>query len=597
MLIPGLFIPSLLLSFALSVALVPLVRKVVIKLGRVVTPREDRWHRQSMPTLGGVAMYLSFMISVLVMTAVGGEWTELRWSLLLGSTLMFALGFIDDLVRLTPPTKLVIQFLAAAIVIYYGRVIDFFPWPIANIILTFFFLVGITNAINLLDNMDGLAGGMAFIAAGLLSYFFLQARNEPLLVLCMSLAGSILGFLIFNFPPAKIFMGDSGSLFLGFTLAAITVAHRPRASNILTVLGVPTMLFLLPIFDTTLVTITRLLRGQSPAQGGTDHTSHRLIAFGLTERQAVLSMYAIGVVSGVTGLVLEVIDYHLSLLLIPLLLIIFSLVTAYLGRLKVVSSFAPVPGNITRLMVELTYKRRLLEIVLDFFLIGLAYYLAFLTSSGMDLDNQTTTLFARTAPIALAGSYLAFYIFGVYRGVWRYIGVDDLLRFGRAVLGSVVLTAGALYFYYSQSSNWPVILFLFAVFLFLGLAASRSSFRLLDRLYRRQDALKQCSVLIYGAEDAGEMALRWILSNPDLGYHPVGFLDDDPYKWGRRIHGVNILGGKDQLEAILEGRPAEGVIITSPDLVSNGSAEPFIALCRKKGIWVRLLKMDFELVE
>jgi UDP-GlcNAc:undecaprenyl-phosphate GlcNAc-1-phosphate transferase len=585
-------------SLIASLLLVPVVRWVSFRLGRVSQPRADRWHRSPTPTLGGIGIFTAFGFTILLIGGLGGWLGELRWSLLAGSALMFALGLLDDLRRLTPPAKLVIQVLAAAVVIFFGRVIDFFPWGFANVILTFFWLVGITNAINLLDNMDGLAGGVAFIAAAFLSYFFWGTGSEALLLISLALAGGLLGFLVFNFPPAKIFMGDSGSLFLGFTLAALAVAHRPRASDVFSVMGVPILLFLLPILDTTLVTITRLLRGQSPAQGGTDHTSHRLIAFGLSERQAVLILYGIGILSGITGAVLEALNYDLSLVLIPILLISLSLLTAYLGRLKVVSSTAFVPGNITRIMADLTYKRRLLEMILDFFLIGVSYYLAFWTQIGFQMNDLELELFLKTSPIALAGAYVAFFIFGVYRGFWRYVGVEDLLLFARASLGAVILTAVPALTLYSTDLYSPVIFFLYAVFLFLALAASRSSFRILDRIYgRRQTQLGKIKVLIYGAEDAGEIALRWILLNPGFGYWPVGFLDDDPFKWGRRIHGFDVLGGRHQIEAILANTGCAGLILTSQAQAKDGAKAEIMETCRKNGIWVKVLRLDFEQVE
>jgi len=576
---------------------VPVIRLVSFRLGKVSMPRADRWHRQPTPTLGGVGMYLAFLITVLVITQIQSEWADLRWSLILGASLMFLLGLVDDFKRISPPTKLVGQILAAAIVIFFGRVIDFFPWGFANSVLTFFWLVGITNAINLLDNMDGLAGGIALIAASFLSYFFINVGNDPLILIALALAGSILGFLVFNFPPARIFMGDSGSLFLGFTLAALAVAHRPRASDVFTVMGVPVLLFLLPILDTSLVTITRILRGQSPAQGGTDHTSHRLIAFGLNERQAVLALYAIAIVSGIAGVVLEALDYDLSLVLIPILLIALSLLTAYLGRLKVVSAYAPVQTNITRLVVDLTYKRRIFEMVLDFFQIGVSYYLAFWTRFGFQMDEASMGLFLASLPVALAGAFISFFGLGVYRGLWRYVGVEDLARYARASVGAVIITAVPLLVFFAPGQFSPVIFFLFGIFLFLMLAASRLSFRVLDRIYGQQQARqKMMNILIYDAEDAGEIALRWILRNPDLGYSPVGFLDDDPYKWGRRIHGVNVLGGCDQIENILAHHHADGLIVASPLLIENGSGQKLIQACRSQGMWVRVLRLDFELI-
>lgn len=543
-------------------------------------------------------MFLAFALALGAAAFFNPGWNHLALSLLAGSGLMFALGLVDDLKRLTPPVKLMVQILAASAVVFFGGTINFFPWGFANSILTFFWLIGITNAINLIDNMDGLAAGIALIAAGFLAYFFFRSDAYGLLLMAMAMAGSMLGFLVFNFPPAKIFMGDSGSLFLGFTLAALAVVHRPRASEVFTVIGVPTLLFLVPIVDTTLVTITRILRGQSPAQGGTDHTSHRLIAFGLTERQAVLFLYAVGLVSGLTGALLEALDYDLSLLLGPVLLIALALVAAYLGRLKVVSSITPQPSNITRIMVDLTYKRRIFEMILDFFIIGVSYYLAFWLASGLQLDNNRLIPVLRSLPVALVGAYGSFFVFGVYRGVWRYVGINDLVHYASGAVGAAVLTAIPLMISRSFRGFQVEIYFLFGIFLFLGLAASRLSFRLLDGLYSRQLTRNDTmSVLIYGTEDAGEMALRWILRNPELGYRPIGFIDDDPLSWGRRIHGINILGGGAELESILDSRKPDGIIITAPKLLENGQAEALLDSCHKKGIWIRMLKLDFELLE
>ncbi len=589
---------AFILSFIFSLVCVPLVRRISLRLGRVVQPRKDRWNNIPTPTLGGIAMFFVFIISVLVSSVLTGELGQVRWALLAGSVLMFGMGLFDDFKRITPPTKLVGQILAAAIVVYFIDVIHFFPWGVANIILTFVWLVGITNAINLLDNMDGLAGGVALIAAGVLSYFFWRTNNQSLLLISLSLVGSILGFLVFNFPPAKIFMGDSGSMFLGFTLAALSVARRTQASNILAVTMVPTLLFLLPIIDTALVTITRLLRGQSPAQGGADHTSHRLVAFGLTERQAVLFLYGIAIVSGVAAAGLEALDYALSLVLIPILLISLALFTAYLGRLKVVSTLTPSQGSITRLMVNLTYKRRLFEIVLDFFLIGVSYYLAYWIRFGLTFNQAYMNLYVRSVPLALATAYFAFFILGVYRGAWRYVGVDDLVRYATASLGAVIPVAVLLKIIYPTDVYSLEIFILYAVFLFFSLAASRSSFQVLDRISGRQITNSDIeSVLIYGAEDAGEIALRWIIRNPELGYRPIGFLDDDPLWWGRHIHGVDILGGCEQLENILSNKHIDGIIISSSSRLSSDLTEKTIAMCHNRGVWVKVLRLEFELIE
>lgn len=602
------------IALILSLLFIPIIRRVSLRLGRVAQPRPDRWHRQPTPTLGGVGVFSAFMVTLLASRLLpDGGHIGSDWAFLSGAVIVFLLGLYDEFRPVPPSAKLVGQILAAALVILLGYTSAFFTpkipntliAQIPNILLTFVWLVGITNAINLLDNMDGLAGGIAFITAGVLSYFFWRTGDNSLLVVSLALAGSVLGFLVFNFPPARIFMGDSGSLFLGFTLATLAIVHqKQQASDVLAVLGVPTLLFLLPILDTALVTFTRLLRGQSPMQGGRDHTSHRLIAFGLSERQALFILYGAALLSAVMAAVIESMNYWLSLALVPFLLVVMALLAAYLGGVKVVSApeTSPQREAIARLMVELTYRVRVLEVLLDFILIALVYYLAFLVRFGMVFNEARLELYLQTLPLALGGSYLAFYVFGVYRGVWRYISFDDLLRFAQAAIGSVALLAASIFILGSTDlAPWQgdfsnLILALFALFLFLGLAVSRSSFRLLDQLAFQRPRQDESPVLIYDASDAGELALRWIQANPRIHYRPVGFIDDDPLKLGRQIHGVEILGATQELPLILKRRPVAGVILANPAIDSE-RCRAVLEICRQHGCWVRSLRMEFELLD
>lgn len=329
------------LSFLLSLILVPLSRRFSPHVGLVAKPREDRWNRKPIPKAGGIAIFLAFIIPILLIALLNNE--KLPWGLLAGSGLVFLLGLYDDLKPIPPATKLLGQVMAVSIVVLSGYTTHFFSprlsnqtlAQVLNFLLTFIWLVGVTNAMNLLDNMDGLAGGVSLITAGFLGYFLWRAGNEGFLGITLALAGSLLGFLMFNFPPASIFMGDSGSMFLGFTLAALAIARQPQASNVFAIVSVPTLLFLLPILDTLFVAFTRLLRGQSPIRGGTDHTSHRLIAFGLSERQAVVVLYIVAFVSGAMAVLLESLNYWIGLLLVPVLTLSLALLVAYLGRLKV----------------------------------------------------------------------------------------------------------------------------------------------------------------------------------------------------------------------------------------------------------------------
>jgi UDP-GlcNAc:undecaprenyl-phosphate GlcNAc-1-phosphate transferase len=596
------------IAFLAALALIPVVRQLSIHYGYVAVPRMDRWNTRPTATLGGIGIFLGFQISLLAGSALTGLWSQVPWGILAGALIIFLLGLFDDFRQITPPAKLVGQILAAAVVVAFGYTTKFFTPKIAdsliaqlpNILLTFVWLVGITNAINLLDNMDGLAGGIAFIASAFLAFFFWRANDPGLMLVALTMAGAVLGFLVFNWPPASIFMGDSGSLSLGFTLAALAIARQAQASNVFAVMGVPTLLFLLPILDTTFVTFTRLLRGQSPAQGGRDHTSHRLVAFGLSERQTLLVLYSIAVVSGVVGIGLEALSYWLSLIFVPLLVVSLAILVAYLGRVKIVQAAQDAGGRswaITRFMVEITYRRRILEIILDFFLIGIAYYLAFLTHQGFYLDNATFGLFLQSLPVALVGAYTAFFTLGVYRGVWRYVGLDDLLRFGEVSLLSSLLTVLGIFVFHHQDPYSPVLFVLFGLFMFLELAATRSSFRVLDLFSGQQARAGEERVLICGAGDEGEMALRWILMNPQLDYRPVGFLDDDPFMFGRKIHGVEVLGNLSQVSKILAERQVQGMIITANARRDGQSEKRLVEICRQHQCWVRSLRLEFELLD
>jgi len=502
--------------------------------------------------------------------------------------------------------KLAGQIVAASLVVAQGYTTNFFTpriespivAQIPNILLTMVWIVGITNAINLLDNMDGLAAGIAIAASLFLGYLFWRVGNYSMLAVTLALAGSVLGFLVFNFPPASIFMGDSGSMFLGFTLSVLAIARQPQASNVLAILGVPTLLFLLPILDTALVATTRILRGESPAQGGQDHTSHRLIAFGFSERQVLLALYSVAIITGIAGLVIESLDYWLSLILVPLLIITFAIFTVYLARLKiVVNPKSSQPGAFSRLMIDLTYRRRIFEIILDGFLIGISLYLAFLLTNGFRVTDEIMRMYMGMLPWAIGCAYASFFIFGVYRGVWRYIGVDSLVRFAKAALGSVALLTLVAYFLLEFDHYSVQIYLIYGIFLYLGIAASRASFKILDQSRVHPANQPYENVLMLGAGDKGEMAIRWMLMNPELQMRTVGMLDNDPYMKGRQIHGVDVLGNYEDLAHLIESKNINGVLISSKDQLTREVYNKVITICAEKKIWVKALRFDFETLE
>jgi len=392
-------------------------------------------------------------------------------------------------------------------------------------------------------------------------------------------------------------MVDSGSLFLGLTLAAFAITREDQASNVFAVVGVPTLIFLLPILDTAMVSLTRLLRGQSPTQGGRDHSSHRLVALGLSERQTLLVLMGIALLSGLSAVFLEAWSYTLSLILIPLVVLIFTLFSAYLGQLKVVGvdqKSKDRRNTLTNWLIDLTYRRRILEVLLDFFQIAFAYYLAHLAQFGLPLGEIYAESYLLTMPIAIAATLLSFAVFGIYRGVWRYVSLDDAFGYVKAVASGMLLSAAVIWVVFrSPDYSWGLYL-LYGLLLLFIMMASRFSFRLLDQLIRPAKTVQEELILIYGAGDAGELALKECLQNKELGYNPAGFLDDDPLKKGRRIHGLTVFGGLDELSDLIESHQIEGVIIASSAIDSSGVGQRAVDICKQSGVWVRRLRLEFE---
>lgn len=291
----------LIFASALAVAAggTPLLRRLAPRLGFMDQPAERKLHRTPIPRLGGVAIFAACLIALLVFENKFNL-TQLV-SILLGATLVSFMGLWDDRRALPWWIKLAGQLLAAGILLISDVKISLFGWPVLNVLATLLWVVGITNAMNLLDNMDGLSAGIAAIAAGF--FLLLAAGSGQYLVggLAAALFGACIGFLLYNVNPAQIFMGDSGSLFIGFILAALGIKLR-FPTNIVTVTWmIPVLVLGLPIFDTTLVFLSRLRRGRNPlATPGKDHVSHRLVERGLTQREAVLTLYlASGFLGGI----------------------------------------------------------------------------------------------------------------------------------------------------------------------------------------------------------------------------------------------------------------------------------------------------------
>jgi UDP-GlcNAc:undecaprenyl-phosphate GlcNAc-1-phosphate transferase len=284
------------LLFAISAT--PGARWLALKLGIVDEPAARKVHTSPIPRFGGIAMYGAVVIALLVFRGRFG--LNQLVSILLGATWVSLLGVVDDRWGLRPALKLIGQVVGAVILILAGVQVQFLSSEALNWAVTIIWVVGLTNAINFLDNMDGLSGGIAAIASAFFLLLAVQNGQYLVGVLSAALLGASFGFLVYNFNPATIFMGDTGSLFLGFMLAAAGIKLRfPNNDDAITWM-VPVLVLGVPIFDTTLVVFSRIRRGLHPATPGKDHTSHRLVRMGFTQREAVMLLYLAG---GMLGMV------------------------------------------------------------------------------------------------------------------------------------------------------------------------------------------------------------------------------------------------------------------------------------------------------
>jgi UDP-GlcNAc:undecaprenyl-phosphate/decaprenyl-phosphate GlcNAc-1-phosphate transferase len=519
--------------------------------------------------LGGIGIYVGIVSGFGVAVATGAAPASRELVAILGGcTILFVAGLLDDLYSLGPIPKLAAQLAAAGLVIAYGLTIS---GLISNDLLAgavaLVWLVGMTNAFNLLDNMDGLAATLAGIAA---LFFAIDAltvhHNDAVLALSLAIVGACAGFLPFNLRPkrsAVVFMGDSGSQVLGFALAALglTASWKVAGTTVATLL-LPVLVLAVPILDTTLVTVVRLLDGRPVYQGGRDHTSHRLVYHGLSEKRAVVLLAVISAALGATSLFYAVLDNPWVTLIGVLLT--FALLVQFASVLSDVERSPGLLEDRGWLRTFIANPRRLVESLVDFALItasfGFAYYLR-LQGDGTSYERH---IFLVSLAVLLAVRYAAFIPFGLYRGVWRYAGARD----AAAIAGAVVVSEVVAYLILDATQVWgafPRSIFIIdALVCTLLIGASRfwerAFVRAVSTLTGRGERHR---TLIVGAGRGGRSLLRELRET--AGEQVVGFVDDDQRLSRRRLQGVPVLGGLMEIEAVLaRGRP-DTVLVTIPD--------------------------------
>lgn len=571
---------SFIVSLAVAVAMCPTAGLFAARTGVVSRPRPDRWSGRPTPMLGGIAIASGCVVPLVAL--VGGD--ERVALVAVGVAGAFLLGLIDDVRGLRPTSKIVGQLALATWLALGGVRVEIIEFQPLSFALTVVWIVGMMNALNLVDNMDGLAAGLAAIAATVL---VLMAPADPawIGVLSAAVAGSCFGFLLFNFPPARIYMGDAGSHTLGFALGAIALIQtNTAASGVgLAILG-PLLVLGVPIFDTALVTIVRGIEGRPVSQGGRDHTSHRLAALGLTERETVLTLYAIAGVLATGGLLASA----FGLVLLPLIGLI--LVGLLLFGVFIVERPEPGRPGVSEVRSKVLMAGRVLiryggEIGLDATLASIALFASIVLRFEGAAETVWVQLFLEAAPIVVPIQLAAFVVLGVYRTLWRHVDVTDLITIARAaVIGSSLAFVVVFIALSGMSGQSRAAFVLDAILLPTLVFSARMFLRWLRYWSRLRPRAGDRRVLIAGANDGGEVALRLLLRSREAAYHPAGFLDDDPGKQRRRIGGIPVLGRLADLDAVAQGTDADLVILALEDA---GERERMRRLCATLGLETR----------
>jgi UDP-GlcNAc:undecaprenyl-phosphate/decaprenyl-phosphate GlcNAc-1-phosphate transferase len=607
-------------SMVLSLALTPAVMKLAVLVGALDYPNERKVHNSPMPRMGGVVIAAGFFLTFAMMlifspSVILGSWLgEAEGvSLIASLMLVLGLGIWDDIEPLRPSQKFIVQVLLATIIYLAGFRISSITIPFLqeNISigyldypLTIVWIVGITNAINLIDGLDGLASGVSTIA--FLSVFPIALYNGDVATAAMSLiiAGSLIGFLRYNFNPARIFLGDSGSLFVGFALSVLTIHSSTKGSATFAVI-VPILALGLPIMDTLLSMTRRLLRSFLPDEVKPEsflhklasmfhpdksHIHHRLIARGLSHRNAVLVLYGISALLGLGAFSVTLMNNAGA----SLVLAVVGFATVIGVRQLQYREMAVLQnGVLLPLYNRPIMNREALQVFFDVAFIIVSLAGAKYCAGWFFPTTEFGTRFITEASAAAIIQLGFFWFSGLYKGTFRLLGLGDVLRAVRAVAFAVVGTGIAFAAMGFPISKVEVVMFVLNFyFLATCVIGFRMSFRVLQYLsHSEMNGGKH--VLLYGADSNGIVMLEKILESELANYLPVGFLDDDATLEGKTLNGYPIFGSHWKFASLIRTHHIDEVVLCG-DSIKEESLRRLRATAIEHNIPIKRLRLLFE---
>jgi UDP-N-acetylmuramyl pentapeptide phosphotransferase/UDP-N-acetylglucosamine-1-phosphate transferase len=608
----------------LSLFLTPLVGKLAVWLGAIDLPGQRKVHQSPIPRLGGLSVVGSMAITLLLaywfveaeehsFFASGNKWVPM----LLGGILVFSVGVWDDIRGVSSSIKFAIQAIAAIIAISYGVRFDHITFLESGGIdlgvwaypLSFLWIIGITNAFNLIDGLDGLSAGLASIAAGTGAAVFLLRGDPTDAILLFIVLGALVGFLRYNFFPARIFLGDSGSLVIGYLLAVTAITGSQKGVTAFAIMF-PLLVFGFPIVDTVLSMIRRYVGGLrllqpykgtikqklqplecmfEPDQG---HIHHRLLAAGLSHRHAVLFLYGLALaLSGLALLTVMANGRNAGLVLILVGL------ASYIGISKLGYDEIRLirPDSLLNLYERMGLRRRFFLGFLDLVLISLAYWLGLYVKYEANWGPEAFLWYQSMFPIAVGIQFGIFYILGLYNGFWKALSTGDLLRITTATLLGV-LSWSILVFISLPPEGVVGFLVIYCLLMLTAMICSRSTYRVLDYFHTGHQKHAGRSAVIYGAGKGGQLALRELSQNTELGLTPLGFIDDDPNFSNCTVSRFPVLGNCEDIESIFSRYPNVVLVIASSKIMQE-RLEWVFDICKDKQISVYRSIMHFSPVD
>ena len=603
----------LLIAFSSSFLLTPLVRQVALRLKILDQPSGRKIHAIPTPRLGGVGIALSMGLSLLF-AVLFGHFTGIKVQDLAplipvgtGAAIVWLGGLWDDLRPLPNWAKALIQASAAAVTIWLGARIEAvsilgewsLPLGILGLPLTFLWIMGITNAFNLIDGLDGLASGLGLIAAATCVAILYVSGGGSNGILLVILCGSLAGFLLYNFYPASIFLGDSGSQLIGYVLAVTAIGQGGHHGvSELTLIG-PVLFLGLPILDTLLAIARRSYQSFQPIgqsqysfwrrvralsgmfQADRDHVHHRMLTLGHSHRSAVLTLYTFAIALSVLAVAAVTARYRNSEAILIILL-----VSGYFGIRKLGYEWLARERShrIIRWSEHMLFTRVSSFGRVDVLLIALCYWLAFVLKYDVAATSSPLQLYLIAFPFVMASQLLALLSLGLYQTGWRTVGVSDFVILSLSIWMAVLCSSIVLVLFDPPFIVWGFLV-IDGLLLQVTLLGWRAAQKMLLDLHRQNRPQADRPAVIYGAGRRGVAMLEELIGDPSLGIRVVGFIDDDPELTNLIIHRVPVLGSSHDLPEVVSSLNVSAFIVCSSKICSDRLAHA-IHFCLQQQISV-----------